>query len=111
MQTVKTLTEAERMKIEEHLSEILNHPSFRKSERSSRLLRFLVEAVLSDSADHSLLKERTLGHELFGRPPNNDSNDHPVVLNAASEIRKRLAQFYPDASSRKNIRIILPPLQ
>lgn len=109
MQTVKTLTHAEKIKIDEHLSEILKHPSFRKSERSSKLLRFLVEAVLSDSADHCLLKERTLGHEVFGRPPDYDSNDDPVVRNAASEIRKRLAQFYQDAGSGKQIRIVLTP--
>jgi len=109
MPTVKTLTDSEKLQVDEHLCEVLNHPSFRKSERSSKLLRFLVEAVLSDSADRSLLKERTLGHEVFGRPPDYDSNDDPVVRNAASEIRKRLAQYYQDAKSAKRTRIILTP--
>ena len=109
MPTGKTFTNAEKIEVESHLAEVLHHPSFSKSERSSKLLRFLVEAVLSDSTDSSLLKERTLGHDVFGRAPDYDSNDDPVVRNAASEIRKRLAQYYQDSKTGKTVKITLTP--
>jgi hypothetical protein len=55
------------------------------------------------------LKERSLGVEVFGRDPNYDTNQDPVVRSTAGEVRKRLAQYYLEAEHRDEIRISLPP--
>jgi len=54
------------------------------------------------------LKERTLGVEVFGRDPQYDTNQDPVVRAAAGEVRKRLAQYYLEPGHGDKIRINLP---
>ena len=46
------------------------------------------------------MKERTLGVEVFGRPPDYDTNADPVVRVTAAEIRKKIAQFYHERQPR-----------
>ena len=77
--------------VREEIAQILDHQSFRQSERCSKLLRYLVEISLVPDAVP--LKERAIGHEVFGRPISYDTYSDPVVRNAASEIRKRLRQY------------------
>jgi hypothetical protein len=84
---------------------ILEHPSFRQSERCSKLLRFLVEASLRTSEP---LKERTIGQEVFGRPVGYDTYSDPVVRNAASDLRKRLKQYYHESPANHKVRMDLP---
>jgi hypothetical protein len=74
------------------LEKLLEDDLFRRSSRYSALLRYIVEKSLNgQSAD---LKERTIGINVFRRTPDYDTNDDPVVRFCASEIRKRLAQYY-----------------
>src|SRR5206468_892448 len=40
------------------------------------------------------LRERVIGIEVFGRAPDYDTADDPVVRLRAADIRKRLAQYY-----------------
>ena len=47
------------------LERMLSSPVFRRAERSSALLRFIVEQTLAGQADR--LKEYTLGAEALGR--------------------------------------------
>jgi hypothetical protein len=54
------------------------------------------------------LKERTLGIEVFGRAPQYDTNQDPVVRTAAGEVRKRLAQYYLEPGHEDELRISLP---
>jgi len=54
------------------------------------------------------LKERTLGVEVFDRPPDYDTNDDPVVRFSASEVRKRLAQYYSENGKTSQLQIQLP---
>jgi hypothetical protein len=54
------------------------------------------------------LKERTLGVEVFGRPPDYDTNAEPVVRITAAEVRKRIAQYYHEAAKESEIQIGLP---
>ena len=86
---------------------IVASPPFRKSKRYPRFLRFVVEQTLSGNAE--LLKERTLGIEVFDRPSDYDVAVDPVVRIAAGEIRKRLAQYYVDDDHHDELRIELPP--
>ncbi|HLK47226.1 MAG TPA: hypothetical protein VKT49_03775 [Bryobacteraceae bacterium] len=71
------------------------------------LLRHITERALA--GDTHLLKERTLGVEVFGRRPEYDTNADPVVRGAAGEIRKKLAQYYQDPQHHGETRIELHP--
>jgi hypothetical protein len=59
------------------------------------LLRYVVDQALSGNGDQ--IKERTVGIEVFGRPPDYDTNTDTVVRYTAGEVRKRLALFYQAA--------------
>jgi hypothetical protein len=99
-------TEAERDAVREQLERILAHPLFTHSKRYPLLLRGVVERALDGRAGQ--LKERTLGVEVFGRDPDYDTNTDPVVRITAGEIRKRIAQYYHEASRENELRIDLP---
>ena len=92
--------------IREQLDRILASPLFRNSKRYPSLLRYVVEQALDGHA--SDIKERTLGIEVFGRPPDYDTNVDPVVRISAAEIRKRIAQYYHDGGHENEIRIDIP---
>jgi hypothetical protein len=99
-------TEAERSAIREQLERILASPLFKNSRRYPILLRFAVERALDGHTEP--LKERTLGVEVFGREPDYDTNLDPVVRTTACEIRKRIAQYYHDATHDTELRIEFP---
>jgi hypothetical protein len=88
------------------LEQLLESPQFRTSKKCSRFLRHIVEAAL----DHKLdcLKERTLGVDVFEREPHYDTNQDPIVRGTASEVRKRLAQYYQEAGQDDHYRFSLP---
>jgi len=89
------------------LTKILDSLQFRSSKRCSIFLRHVVEHAADNHIES--LKERSLGVEVFGRDPNYDTNQDPVVRSTAGEVRKRLAQYYLEAGHRDEIRISLPP--
>ena len=99
-------TEAEREAVREQVGRILASSHFRNSKRSASLLRCAVEHALSGSTGHP--NERTLGVEVFGREPNYDTTQEPVVRMTAVEIRKRLAQYYQAPGREQEIRIDFP---
>jgi hypothetical protein len=100
-------TEAEQNAIREQLERILASSPFRNSKRYPTLLRFTVERALAGGLEH--LKERTLGVQVFGREPDYDTNQDPIVRATAVEIRKRIAQYYNEAGRENEIRIEFPP--
>jgi hypothetical protein len=92
--------------VREQLERLLNHPLFANSKRYPALLAYVVEqTLLGNSAD---LKERSIGIEVFGRPPSYDANADPVVRITAGEVRKRLSQYYYDATHDGELIIELP---
>lgn len=88
------------------LEAILASPHFCNSKRYPTLLRHIVENTLAGKLD--LLKERTLGVEVFDRPPTYDTNTDTVVRYTAGEVRKRLLLYYSEHSTSGGIRISLP---
>ena len=52
---------------------------------------------------------RTAGVEVFGRKPDCDNNSDPIVRVTATELRKKLAQYYYEDGHSDEIRIELPP--
>jgi len=100
-------SDAEREAIREQLGRILASTLFRNSKRFPSLLSYTVECALRGSVEP--LKERTLGVEVFGRQPDYDTTQDPVVRMTAVEIRKRLAQYYQTPGHENEIRIDFPP--
>jgi hypothetical protein len=88
------------------LGEILASPHFCNSKRYPALLKYIVEKTLAGESD--LLKERTLGVEVFDRPPSYDTNADTVVRYTAGEVRKRLSLYYHETKRRPEIQISLP---
>lgn len=81
-----------RNEIQEQLADILHSVPFRTSRQCQDLFRFIVEHSLA-GCDESL-RERVIGIEVFGRSPDYDTADDPVVRVRAADVRKRLAQYY-----------------
>ncbi len=80
--------------IRSQLNRVLAHPLFTHSKRYPVLLGYVVEQTLLGRGAH--LKERTIGVEAFGREPDYNVSFDPVVRTSASEVRKRLIQYYYD---------------
>jgi hypothetical protein len=88
------------------LHEVLSSAHFCNSKRYPALLQYIVEKTLAGESDQ--LKERTLGVEVFDRPPSYDTNADTVVRYTAGEVRKRLSLYYSDLGRKPAIRISLP---
>src|SRR5258706_7817370 len=99
-------TTAEKEAVLQHLDGLLENPYFHKSKRFPAFLRFVVKEVLAGRADS--LKERTLGIEVFGKDPNYDTTEDPIVRVTAGEIRKRIAQYYQEPGHEREIKLLLP---
>lgn len=97
------LTEADKVAIEQQLERILENRHFNHSRRFPAFLRFVVHKTLTGSTD--LLKERTLGVEIFGRAADYDTSSDPIVRVTAAEIRKRIAQYYQEPGHENELRI------
>ena len=91
----------------EQLERLLGSSLFSQSKRYSPFLRYVVEKTLAGEGDK--LKERTLGIEVFGRTPDYDSSNDPVVRITAGEVRKRIAQYYHEPGHEQELRIDLVP--
>jgi hypothetical protein len=88
------------------LEAILSSHHFRNSKRYPALLKYVVNKTLDGQAEE--LKERTLGIEVFDRAMHYDTSADPVVRFSASEVRKRIAQFYRDGGRDSVLEIDLP---
>jgi hypothetical protein len=89
-----------------HLNQILQSPIFRGSPRSQEFLKHIVHKALE--GDFDALKERSIGTELFGRPPTYDTSEDAIVRVAASDVRKRLLQYYGTTEGQSRLRIDVP---
>jgi hypothetical protein len=72
------------------------------------LLQYLVEK--SSQRGDELLKERVIGTEIFGRSPDYNTSEDPIVRARVGDVRKRLAQYYLSEESRHaKVQIFIPP--
>src|SRR5438876_12211745 len=90
----------------EELERVLSSPEFARTERLSRLLRFLVGQHLEGRQGD--LKESTIAVEVFGRRPDYDPKQDSTVRTEASRLRARLRQYYANEGSRDPLEIELP---
>jgi len=92
--------------VREELNRVLASHEFRTSKRSQEFLRYVVDHTLRGHAD--LLKERTIGVDVFGRPADYDPSEDATVRVKAGEVRKRLGLYYSDQGAHNPVRIELP---
>jgi hypothetical protein len=93
--------------IQHALDQVLLSPPFRNTQQCQNLLRYIVKHTVAGE-DH-LLRERVIGSEVFGRRPDYEPGEDPVVRLRAAEVRKRLAQFYQSAADGPEVHIEIPP--
>src|SRR5262249_44995864 len=74
------------------LERILASPGFARNARLSRFLRFVVESHLMGK--DSELKESLVAIEVFGRSPDYDPKQDPIVRTEAIRLRARLGAYY-----------------
>ena len=99
-------TEEEKASIRKQLDRLLHNTYFSQSKRFPSFMRFIVQEELEGRSD--LLKERTLGIEVFGREAGYDTTSDPIVRVTAAEIRRRIAQYYQEPGHELELRISLP---
>jgi TolB-like protein/Flp pilus assembly protein TadD len=90
----------------EELERVLSSACFARSERTSKLLRFLVERQLEGRENE--LKESVIGVEFFGRKPDYDPKVDSTVRTEAVRLRARLSKYYSTEGSQNPIVIHLP---
>jgi hypothetical protein len=88
------------------LKKILASPYFKSAARSRQFLEYIVQHQLAGHPE--LLKERTIGTEVFLRPAGYSTGDDPVVRVQAGEVRRRLEQYYQAKPNGSAVRIELP---
>ncbi len=92
--------------IRAELQRLLASPSIAGSQRSQKLLTYVVEKALASQFD--LLKERVIGTDVFQRPADYNTGEDAIVRVAATELRRRLADHYAQTEHDSGVKIQLP---
>jgi hypothetical protein len=100
-----SLSSEQQKLVRETLDSIIASSYFKRSKRYPALLEYAVRNTLEGKFD--VLKERTVGVEVFGRPANYDPATDSLVRMAASEVRKRMALYF-SVHSDAPVRIEMP---
>lgn len=103
-----TLETARKEAVRAQLGRIVESEFFRGSQRCCRFLEYSVQHLLAGRSQDEI-KERTIGVEVFHRPPDYDTAQDNIVRVTANEVRKRLAQYYGKARVDENPVITVPP--
>jgi TolB-like protein len=92
--------------VRDHLNEVIASRAFAGSKRAQDFLQLIVEHALAGRFDS--LRERMIGAEMFGRPIDYDTANDAVVRVKATEVRRKLAQYYQESEKKPAVRIELP---
>ena len=92
--------------LQQHVSEIVEDKAFKASPRCEKFLRYVINRALSGNFES--LKERVIGMELFGRPSHYETGEDAIVRVTASDVRRRLAQYYSRYGTASKFHIALP---
>jgi eukaryotic-like serine/threonine-protein kinase len=88
------------------LQSVLSSSAFAGSKQCQLFLRLAVDRSLA--GDLGSLPEPISGVEMFGVTAGFDTSNEAVVRERATEVRKRLAQYYTEAKQTPQVRIELP---
>jgi TolB-like protein/Flp pilus assembly protein TadD len=92
--------------VRRHLQEVISSHAFAGSKRTQDFLHLIVDHALDGDIDR--LRERMIGAEMFGRPVGYDTGNDSVVRVKATEVRKKLAEYYLETNGNHSVRIELP---
>ncbi len=88
------------------VTRVTTSPTFQKSNRAQELLRFLYERSLTDSG--GTLHEQQIGVEVFGRTAGYDTAQDTLVRVQASQLRKKLQQYFASEGRDEPVVIEVP---
>jgi hypothetical protein len=88
------------------IERILRSRTLSGSDQLRRLLRLVVERTLSGQPE--LLKEYSLGLEVFQRPPDYDPKVDPIVRVQAGRLRSKLVEYYASEGAHDSVIIQIP---
>ncbi|MBV9771150.1 MAG: hypothetical protein JOZ32_16380 [Bryobacterales bacterium] len=92
--------------VRQELNRVLASHEFHSSKRSQDFIRYVVEHTLDGRGE--MLKERTIGIDVFGRSTSYEPSDDATVRVKAGEVRKRLGLYYAGQGASDPVRIELP---
>ena len=92
--------------LRDHLNDVFASRAFAGSKRSQDFLQLIVDHALAGRLDS--LRERMIGAEMFGRRIDYDTANDAVVRVKATEVRRKLAQYYQESIKPPVVRIELP---
>ena len=91
--------------IKEALEEVLSSETFRRTERLSEILSYIVKRYLDAGAES--LNQKTIGADIFGIEYDARADYH-LVRRSVNELRKKLALYYAGEGRNSSIRIWIP---
>jgi hypothetical protein len=100
------LTREQAASVRRALQSVLSSRAFAGSKQCQLFLRRAVERSLA--LDLESLPETVGGVEMLGAPADCDTSNDAVIRMRATEVRKRLAQYYTEAKQTPQVRIELP---
>jgi hypothetical protein len=106
-QNPKKLSAEQVQLIHNELESVIASDAFTGSKRCQDFLRLVVAHTLAGDLDE--LRERMIGVEMFHRAADYDTSNDAVVRVRATEVRKRLAQYYRETKVAPVVRIDLLP--
>jgi TolB-like protein/Tfp pilus assembly protein PilF len=92
--------------IREQLERILASQTFGAADAQKRFLRYAVEQTLAGHRD--LIKEYSVGSQVFGRGDSFDPRVDPIVRIQAGKLRSRLVKYYAGEGRHDAVRIDVP---
>ncbi len=92
--------------IQRSLEKILGSSQFRGAHRLAGFLRFIVKEALDGRSED--LKETVIAEQVFGRRPDFDPRIDSVVRVEATNLRKRLREYYLEEGAGDEVRIEVP---
>lgn len=101
------LTAEQVQSVRSAIQSVIASDAFAGSKRCQEFLRLIVDHALAGDVDD--LRERMIGVEMFHRPADYDTSNDAVVRVRATEVRKRLAQYYREAKVTPVVRIEVSP--
>jgi hypothetical protein len=92
--------------VRQELNRVLASHEFHSSRRSQDFIRYVVEHALAGRSE--MLKERTIGIDVFGRSTSYEPSDDATVRVKAGEVRRRLGLYYAGQGMTDPVRIDIP---
>lgn len=92
--------------VQRSLERLLGSTQFRGAHRLAEFLRFIVRETLDGKSED--LKETVIAEHVFGRRPDFDPRLDSVVRVEATNLRKRLREYYLEEGAGDEVRIEVP---